>query len=84
MERLTLADGPTVSVQLKATDFAELARQRVTLVINNRPDGKTPAQLGAAEGRHAAKRAGFANLSIPVELAPFRAEDVDRLDRHPA
>ena len=78
MDRKTLADGMTVSAQLKATDFAELARQSVTLVINNRPDGETPGQLSAVEGRQAAREACLAYLHIPVTLATLRAEDVDR------
>jgi len=78
MDRKKLADGMTVSPQLVAGDFAELARQGVKLVINNRPDGEAAGQLTAAEGNEAADRAGLAYLHIPVKLATLRPEDVDR------
>ena len=77
MHRNVLAEGVTTSAQLDAADFADLARQGVTLVINNRPDGEAPGQFSAAEGRQAAEQAGLAYRHIPVKLATLRAEDVD-------
>lgn len=78
MDRRTLADGMTVSAQIAATDFAELARQGVKLVINNRPDGEAPGQLTAAEGKDAADRAGLVYRHIPVKLATLRPQEVDQ------
>ena len=78
MDRKTLANGLTASAQLEISDFAELARQGVTLVINNRPDGEKPGQPSAAQGRQAAEQAGLAYRHIPVTLATLRAEDIDR------
>ncbi len=78
MDRKTLADRVTASAQLEVKDFAELAQQGVTLVINNRPDGETLSQLSAAEGKRAAERAGLAYRHIPVKLATLRAEDIDQ------
>ena len=77
MDRKPLGDGLTASAQLGLADFAELARQGVTLVINNRPDGEAPGQLSAAQGRQAADQAGLAYRHIPVKLATLRAEDID-------
>jgi uncharacterized protein (TIGR01244 family) len=77
MDRKTLADGMTVSAQLDVADFTELARQGVTLVINNRPDGEVPGQLIAAQGEQAANQAGLAYRHIPVKFATLRAADID-------
>lgn len=78
MDVKILASGMTVSAQLDAADFAELARRGVGLVINNRPDREAPGQPSAAEGKQAAEQAGLAYLHIPVKLAALRAQDVDR------
>ncbi len=78
MDLKTLTDGLTVSGQLEPADFAELARQGVRLVINNRPDGEVAGQLDAATAGQAAERAGLAYRHIPVKLATLRAQDVDR------
>ena len=78
MDRKTLADGFTVSGQLKPADFAALARQGVRLVINNRPDGEVAEQLDAAEAEQAAGQAGLAYRHIPVKLATLCAQDIDR------
>ena len=78
MDRKTLADGVTVSRQLAIDDFAELARQGVTLVINNRPDGEVPGQLSAADGKQAATEAGLAYRHIPMTFATLQAATIDR------
>ena len=78
MEPRILADGPTASAQLGVADVAEPARQGVTLVINNCPDGQAPGQLGAAQGGQAALQAGLADRHVPAMRATLRAEDVDR------
>ncbi|MGI4746555.1 MAG: beta-lactamase hydrolase domain-containing protein [Janthinobacterium lividum] len=58
MDRKTLSDGMTVSAQLAAENFAELARQGVKLVINNRQDGEAPGQLSAAGAKSRPTRRG--------------------------
>lgn len=78
MDRKILADGMTVSAQLAPGDFAELARQGVRLVINNRPDGEVVGQLTAADGKNAAEQAGLTYVHIPVKLVTLRPEEVDR------
>ncbi len=78
MYRKPLAEDMTVSAQLEVADFAELARQGVLLVINNRPDDETPGQLSAAEGKRAAEQAGLAYRHIPVKLATLRAGEIDQ------
>jgi uncharacterized protein (TIGR01244 family) len=78
MNRKTLADGITVSAQLDAADFIELARQGVTLVINNRPDGEVPGQPNAAEGEQAAAKAGLAYRHIPMTFATLQAAEIDQ------
>lgn len=78
MNAKTLADGMTVSAQLDAGDFALLARQGVTLVINNRPDGEAPGQLSAAAGQQAAALAGLAYRHIPVRFPTLQSGEIDR------
>ena len=78
MKPRILADGPTASARLAVADVAELARQGVTLVINNCPDGQAPGQLGAARGGQAALQAGLAGRHMPATRATLRVEDVDR------
>ena len=78
MDRRTLADGLTASGQLEVEDFAELARNGVILVINNRPDHEATGQLTAEEGRQAAALAGLAYRHIPVKLATLTADDIDQ------
>ncbi|TLU71087.1 TIGR01244 family sulfur transferase [Lichenicoccus roseus] len=81
MDRKTLADGLTASAQLEIADFAELARQGVTLVINNRPDSEKLGQLSAAQGKQAAEKVGLAYRHIPVTISTLRTEDIDQFGR---
>lgn len=78
MNSKSIAAGVTVSGQLETPDFAELGRQGVRLVINNRPDGEAPGQLSAAQARAAAEQAGMAYQHIPVTMATLQPGDVDR------
>lgn len=52
--------------QLYDEDFAELARQGVTTIINNRPDGEEPGQPTAGRMAEVAGRLGIAYHYIPV------------------
>lgn len=55
-----------VSGQIDPSDIAELARNGVTMIVNNRPDGEDPNQPLAAEIEAAAKNAGLAYRHIPI------------------
>lgn len=52
--------------QLHDADFAELARQGVKTIVNNRPDGEEPGQPTAGHGAEVAARHGMAYHYIPV------------------
>jgi sulfide:quinone oxidoreductase len=52
--------------QLHDADFAELARQGVKTIVNNRPDGEEPGQPTAGHGAEVAAKHGMAYHYIPV------------------
>ncbi len=52
--------------QLYDEDFAELARQGVKTIVNNRPDGEEAGQPTAGHGAELAARHGMAYHYIPV------------------
>ena len=72
-----LDDLMMVSPQIGAEDVADAARQGVTLIINNRPDGESPAEPQGDEIAGAAEAAGIAYLAIPVTHAGFSMPQVD-------
>jgi len=76
MDRKPLTDAVSVSPQISSSDFSELARQGVTLVINNRPDGEERDQPGSDELAAAAEASGIAYRHIPISSGQFGASDV--------
>ena len=66
-----------VAPQITAADIADMARDGVRTLINNRPDGEEPAQLSAAEAQAEAKKHGMSYLFIPVTTPSITAADVD-------
>lgn len=55
-----------VAGQIDPEEIAALARQGVTIIVNNRPDGEERGQPTSAEVREAAEAAGIAYRYIPV------------------
>ena len=61
-----LDDRTLVSGQIAPEDVPDLARQRVTLIVNNRPDFEEPGQPLAADIEQAAASAGIAYRFVPI------------------
>jgi len=55
-----------VSGQIAPHDVAGLAKQGVTLIVNNRPDGEEAGQPLAGEIEEAAAQAGIAYRFVPI------------------
>jgi uncharacterized protein (TIGR01244 family) len=64
-----------VAPQPKPSDFQEFKRQGFTTVVNNRPDGEDPTQLGSAAEAEAARAAGLAYVHIPVTTMGMTEQD---------
>ena len=71
-----LTEKLTVSGQPGAPDFAALAAQGVTTIINNRPDGEQLGQISAAEGARLAAESGMGYRHIPITLQAITDADV--------
>lgn len=61
-----LDDNTLVSGQITAEQVAELKRQGVTMIVNNRPEGEEAGQPTGAEIERAAEDAGIAYRAIPI------------------
>ena len=68
-----------VAPQPKLLDFQEFRRFGFTTVVNNRPDGEDPSQLGSAVEAEAARSAGLGYVHIPVTATGMTADDARRL-----
>jgi len=64
--------------QLYDEDLAELARQGVTTIVNNRPDGEEPGQPTAGRAAEVAARHGLAYHYIPVGRGGPTEQAVDQ------
>jgi uncharacterized protein (TIGR01244 family) len=64
-----------VAPQPKLSDFQEFRRFGFTTVINNRPDGEDPTQLGSAAEAEAARAAGLDYVHIPVTTTGMTEQD---------
>jgi uncharacterized protein (TIGR01244 family) len=71
-----LTDDVLVSPQIDAAAVAEAARQGVTLIVNNRPEGESPDQVAGAEIEAAARAAGLGYIAIPVTHSGFSEPQV--------
>ena len=69
-----VSDAFSVAPQITAADFAEIAAAGFRAIINNRPDGEAPGQIGDADAQAAAAAAGLHYRAIPVRGAPGPAE----------
>jgi uncharacterized protein (TIGR01244 family) len=74
----TLDDKTLVGGQVAPSDLAELQRQGVTMIVNNRPDGEDPGQPTSAELEEAAEAAGLDYRHIPISrgLGPAQIEEM--------
>ena len=61
-----LDDKTWVSGQIAPHEVAELAKNGVTMLVNNRPDGEEPGQPLAGEIEAAAQAAGIAYRFVPI------------------
>jgi uncharacterized protein (TIGR01244 family) len=64
-----------VAPQPKLSDFQDFRRSGFTTVVNNRPDGEDPTQLGSAAEAAAARAAGLGYVHIPVTAMGMTEQD---------
>ena len=70
-----------VAPQPKLSDFQDLKRLGFTTIVNNRPDGEDPNQLGSAAEEQAARAAGLGYVHIPVTSAGMTDDDARLLKK---
>lgn len=66
----------SVSGQPNEADIADLAGKGFALLINNRPEGEEPGQLGTEAEAAAAQAAGLAYLHLPVTGPGITLDDI--------
>lgn len=69
-----LDDKTLVSGQIAPEQVADLKRQGVTMIVNNRPDGEDPGQPAGAAIEQAARDAGIEYRHVPIWRGPGPAE----------
>jgi len=74
-----LSDRVFAAPQLEAADFPRAAADGFTLVINNRTEGESPAQMSGDEARALAEAAGLAYAEVPVRMATLSHADIDAM-----
>ena len=70
-----------VASQVTTADIADIAKEGVKTLINNRPDGEEPGQLASAEARAEAEKLGLQYIYLPVQTGTITAADVDAFTR---
>ena len=70
-----------VASQVTIADIADIAKEGVKTLINNRPDGEEPGQLASAEARSEAEKLGLQYVYLPVQTGTITAADVDAFAR---
>ena len=70
-----------VAPQVTAADIADLAKEGVKTLINNRPDGEEPVQLSSADARAQAEKLGLQYIYLPVRTDTITAADIDAFAR---
>jgi uncharacterized protein (TIGR01244 family) len=73
-----LDDKTLVSGQIAPDDVPELAKQGVTMIVNNRPDGEDEGQPPSADIEEAAAQAGVEYRFIPI-VRGIGPADVDAM-----
>ena len=79
MKPIAVTEKLAVAPQPKLSDFQYFKRQEFTTVVNNRPDGEGPGQLGSAAEEAAAHAAGLGYVHIPVTSTAMTEDDARRL-----
>ena len=79
MKPIAVTQKLAVAPQPKLLDFQIFKRQGFTTVVNNRPDGEDPNQLGSAAEAEAARAAGLGYVHIPVTATGMTEDDARRL-----
>jgi len=75
MKPVAVTEKLAVAPQPKLSHFQEFKRQGFTTIVNNRPDGEDPTQLGSAAEEAAARAAGLDYVHIPVTSTGMTEED---------
>ena len=75
MKPVAVTEKLAVAPQPKLSDFQEFKRQGFTTIVNNRPDGEDPNQLGSAAEEAAARAAGLGYVHIPVTSTGMTEDD---------
>jgi uncharacterized protein (TIGR01244 family) len=81
MQSTVIDQGFAVASQITSADIAEMARDGVRTIINNRPDSEEPGQLSAAEAAAEAKRLDMTYLHIPVTASSISLADIEATAR---
>ena len=79
MKPVAVTEKLAVAPQPKLSDFQDLKRLGFTTIVNNRPDGEDPNQLGSAAEETAARAAGLDYVHIPVMGSAMTEDDTRRL-----
>ncbi|RWK81611.1 MAG: TIGR01244 family phosphatase, partial [Mesorhizobium sp.] len=74
MKKVT--DNLWIAPQPCKDDLADAARQGISAIINNRPDGEELGQPSAAENRRAAEELGMDYVQIPIVPGQFQEGEV--------
>ena len=75
MKPITVTAKLAVAPQPILSDFQEFRRLGFTTIVNNRPDGEDPNQLGSAAEEEAARAAGLGYVHIPVTSTGMTEDD---------
>jgi uncharacterized protein (TIGR01244 family) len=75
MKPVAVTEKLAVAPQPKLSHFQEFKRQGFTTIVNNRPDGEDPNQLGSAAEEAAAHAVGLDYVHIPVTSTGMTEED---------
>jgi uncharacterized protein (TIGR01244 family) len=75
MKTVAVTEKLAVAPQPKLSDFQEFRRQGFTTIVNNRPDGEDPTQLGSTAEAAAARAAGLGYVHIPVTSMDMTEKD---------
>jgi uncharacterized protein (TIGR01244 family) len=74
-----LTDEIFVAPQIDVAAVAEAARQGITLIVNNRPDGEGPEDPQGPEIEAAAHAAGLGYVAIPITHSGFSQPQVEAM-----
>ncbi|HUK60926.1 MAG TPA: TIGR01244 family sulfur transferase [Stellaceae bacterium] len=76
MQPTPITDSLSVAGQITREDIAALAKEGYGTIINNRPDGEEPGQLGHEEAAAEAAKHGMEYHYIPVLTNTISVRDV--------